>query len=164
MINGIRVFKKLVKGYKRILEKQAPVSPGAEVPVKATPGGPLEVTGALRLLPPEKEKLAAIPIPDFKTKRVTKLGLGEEEEVTSFASAYSLIPERPKRGQTIMAYTQIAWNEGRGSYVYNVTQPVMSQRMKELFKKVKRLLEEKLDVDLTKLKKTKEKNNFIKKP
>ena len=153
MINGIRVFRKLVRGYKRLLEQQMPAAPGTEIPVTARfPEKPLEVTGALKLLPPEEEKLAAIEIPDFKTKRVTKLGLGEEEEITSFTAAYSLIPERPKRGESILAYTKISWDERRGCYIYNVIQPIMSPKMKRLFKKVKRLLEEKLDVDLTKLK------------
>lgn len=155
MINGIRVFKKLVKGYKRLVTKEMPEISGAvKVPIAATPGGPLEVTGALRLLPPEEERLAAIKIPDFMTKRVTKLGLGEEEEITSYMTTYPLIPVRPKKGEHVLAYTQIQWNERRGSYVYNVVQPIMSPKMKRLFRKVKRLLEEKLDVDLTRLKRT----------
>jgi len=153
MIDGILIFRKLVSGYKRLLEKQMPAVPGAaKVPVAAAPEGPLEVTGALRLLPPEEEELAAIEIPDFMTKRVTKLGLGEEEEITSFTTSYPLIPERPKKGEPVLAYTQIRWSERRGCYVYDVVQPTMSPKMKKLFKKVKRLLEEKLDVDLTKLK------------
>jgi len=155
MIDGIRVFRKLVRGYRRLLEKEIPVVPGAaKVPVAAAPEGPLEVTGALRLLPPEEEELATIKIPDFITKRVTKLGLGEEGEVTSYTTSYPLIPERLKRGEPVLAYTQIRWSERRGCYTYNVVQPTMSPKMKRLFKKVKRLLEEKLDVDLTRLKKT----------
>ena len=94
MINGTRVFKKLVRGYKRLKEKQIPtVSGPVKVPFTAVPEEPLEVTGALRLLPPEEEKLAAIEIPDFKTKRVTKLGLGEQEEDRVFTTSYPLIPE-----------------------------------------------------------------------
>ena len=155
MINGIRIFRKLVIGYKRLVEKQIPVIPGtAKAPVATAPGGPLEVTGALRLLPPEEEKIAAIPIPDFRTKRITKIGLGEEEEITSFTTAYPLIPERPRKGEPVLAYTQIGWDERRGCYAYKIIQPTMSPKMKKLFKKVKRLLEEKLDVDLTKLKRT----------
>ncbi len=155
MIDGIRVFRKLVRGYRRLITKQMPVAPGAvKIPAAATPEGPLEVTGALRLLPPEEEKLATIEIPDFKTKRVTKVGLGEEEEITSYTTAYPLIPERPKRGELALAHAQIRWSKRRGCYVYNVIQPTMSPKMKKLFRKVKRLLEEKLDVDLTRLKKT----------
>ncbi len=155
MINGIHVFRKLVRGYRRVLEKQIPVVSGpVKVPVAAAPEGPLEVTGALRLLPPEEEELAAIEIPGFNTKRVTKIGLGEEEAITSYAVSYPLIPERPRRGEHVLAYTQIGWDQRRGCYTYNVIQPTLSPRLKKLFKKVKRLLEEKLDVDLGKLKKT----------
>ena len=159
MINGVHVFRKLVKGYRRLSTKQMPLVPGTtKIPVTAVSEGPLEVTGALRLLPPEEERLAAIEIPDFITKRVTKLGLGEEEEITSFTTAYPLIPEKPSRGEPVLAYTQITWDRRRGCYVYNVIQPTMSSNLKKLFKKVRRLLEEKLDVDLTKLKKTEAKD------
>ena len=160
MINGIRIFRKLVKGYRRMqIKKMEPEPGGKPVPVAAQfPEKPLEVTGALRLLPPEEERLATIEIPDFITKRVTKHGLGEEEEITSFTTAYPLVPERPKKGEPVLAYTQIKWSERRGCYTYNVVQPTMSPKMKKLFRKVKRLLEEKLDVELTKLKKSEAKN------
>ena len=153
MINGIRVFRKLVRGYRNEIMKRMPPAPGGQqVPVTAEfPEKPLEVTGALRLLPPEEKELLGIEIPDFKTKRVSKLGLGEEEEITSFMTSYPLIPERPKKGEPVLAYTQIGWNERKGCYVYNVVQPTLSPRLKRSFMKVKRLLEEKLDVDLTKL-------------
>jgi flagellar protein FlaI len=156
MINGIRVFRKLVKGYRNEIIKRMPPAPGSQqVPVTAeSPEKPLEVTGALRLLPPEEKELLGIEIPDFKTKRVSKLGLGEEEEIKSFMTSYPLIPERPNRGEPVLAYTQIGWNERKGCYVYNVIQPTLSPRLKRSFMKVKRLLEEKLDVDLTKLQKT----------
>jgi len=153
MINGIRIFRKLVRGYRNEIMKRMPPAPGGQqVPVTAEfPEKPLEVTGALRLLPPEEKELLGIEIPDFKTKRVSKLGLGEEEEITSFMTSYPLIPERPKKGEPVLAYTQIGWNERKGCYVYNVVQPTLSPRLKRSFMKVKRLLEEKLDVDLTKL-------------
>jgi len=154
MFNGKRIFRKLVKGYKRLEMKRISTVPsGQPVPVAAKlPERPLEVTGALRLLPPEEEKLIAIEIPDFKTKRVTKLGLGEEEGVTSFTTSYPLIPERPKRGEPVSAYAQIKWDDKKSCYLYNVIQPTISLRLRKLFRKVKRLLEEKLDVDLSKLK------------
>jgi len=160
MIDGIRVFRKLVRGYRRLQIKKIPVVPGGQpFPVTAGfPEKPLEVTGALKLLPPEEEKLEAIEIPDFKTKRVSKLGLGEESEVTSFTTSYPLIPERPMKGEPVLAYTQIGWSERRGCYVYNVIQPTLTPRLKKLFVKVTRLLEEKLDVDLSKLKRTEAKD------
>jgi len=156
MIKGTRVFRKLVRGYRRLLQRTMPSIPvGQQVPVSASfPEKPLEVTGALRLLPPEEKELAAIEIPDFKTKKVTKLGLEEEGEITSFTTSYPLIPEKPTKYEPVSAYVQIGWDERRGSYTYNVIQPTMSPKMKRLLNKVKRLLEEKLDVDLTKLKRT----------
>jgi flagellar protein FlaI len=160
MIKGTHVFRKLVKGYRRLSEKQMPTIPmGQQVPISATfPEKPLEVTGALRLLPPEEKELAGIEIPDFKSKKVTKLGLGEEEEFKSFTISYSLIPDRPSKYEPVSAYAHIGWDERRGSYMYNVIQPTMTPKMKQLFTKVKRLLEEKLDVDFTKLKRTEAKD------
>jgi len=158
MINGRIIFKKLVKGYRSLLKKRTEAIPegvpkGKPIPVTAEfSRKPLEVTGALTLLPPKKPELEGIEIPTFKTRMVTKAGIEEGIEVEAFGITYPLIPERPLRGQPIFAYAQIGWNTQKSSYEYRVVQPILSPKMKKLFIKVKRLLEEKLDVDLTRLK------------
>jgi flagellar protein FlaI len=161
MLNKRKIFKKLVFGYKNILEMQKEgirISP-ISVPIKAEfSGGPLEVKGALRLLPPEEEKFESVEIPDFKTKKVSKLGIEAEEEVTTFTTSYSLIPQAPQQGEPVFAYTAIGWNEEKGSYEYKLIEPKLSPELRKLFAKIKNLLEEKLDVDLTKLKRVEAKD------
>ena len=90
MINGIRVFKKLVKGYKRSTEKKIPTIKTVGEGAQAVPGGPLEVTGALRLLPPEEAKLEAIKIPDFKTKRIAPLLLDRQDLILGFEQKHHI--------------------------------------------------------------------------
>ncbi|MDI6826129.1 MAG: ATPase, T2SS/T4P/T4SS family [Candidatus Aenigmarchaeota archaeon] len=157
MLTGRVVFRKLVRGY-RILKKRKTIAPRVEqIPISfpaQLPTKPLEVTGEVRLLPPEKPELEGIEIPPFKGRLVTKAGLEEEGVEEAFEATYPLIPEKPKKGEPIFAYAQIKWNPERNRYEYLVYQPTLSPETKRLFLKIKRLLEEKLDVDLTKLKET----------
>jgi flagellar protein FlaI len=169
MLNGRVIFRKFVKGYK-ILKKGKLVPPGIDqIPITfptsfpmEPPKQPLEVTGELRLLPPEKPELEGIEIPPFKSRMVTKAGLKEEMIEEAFETTYPLIPEKPTKGEPVFAYAQIKWNQQRNRYEYLVYQPTLSPETKRLFLKIKRLLEEKLDVDLTKLKETEAKEYLTK--
>jgi flagellar protein FlaI len=157
MLKARQIFRLLVKGYRAKKRKEMEALAGVPrkpAPVTAEfPKKTLEVTGKLRLLPPEEKKPKAIEIPEFTTKRISKVGLKEEEEETTFQATYPLIPEKPMKGEPILAYAQIKWDPKKSCYVYNVIQPTLSPRMKKVFARIKSLLEEKLDVDLTKLKK-----------
>jgi flagellar protein FlaI len=93
---------------------------------------------------------------------VTKTGLEEERIEKTFETTYSLIPEKPMKGQPIFAYTQIKWNPQNNRYEYLVYQPKLSEETKRLFFKIKTLLEEKLDVDLNKLKESEARNYLTK--
>lgn len=159
MLKGRLIFRKLVRGYK-VLKKGKVLTPGVEqIPINfpttfptESSNKPLEVTGELRLLPPEKPELEGIEIPPFKSRLITKAGLAEEGVEETFETTYPLIPEKPKKDEPVFAYTQIKWSSERNRYEYLVYQPTLSPETKRLFIKIKRLLEEKLDVDLTKLK------------
>ena len=61
------------------------------------PKKPVEVTGTLRLLPPEEEKMESIAIPTFTSRKITRIGLEEEREMTGFKAAYPLIPIQMNR-------------------------------------------------------------------
>jgi len=163
MFNGRMIFRRLVIGYRALKKRNVGIPEVTPVnlpsslmtPPRVTtefPQKPLEVTGELRLLPPEKPELEGIEIPTFKTKLISKVGLEEERIEQTFETSYSLIPEKPTKGQPIFAYTQIKWNSQKNCYEYHVFQPTLSEETKRLFLKIKRLLEEKLDVDLTRLK------------
>jgi len=147
-----RIFGKLVKGYKTWLrqkeKKKEESKPLLEEPV--------EITGAIEIKEPEKkvkEVEKGIKIPEFKTKRVSRVGIEElEEKKGLFKAIYPLIPENPSKDEPIMAYARIEWNQNKNQYEYKVIQPKLSGRMRRLIIRLKELLEEKLDVDFTKLK------------
>jgi len=165
MLTGRAIFKKMVKGYK-VLKKGKLVTPGVEqIPIPfltELSRKPVEVTGELRLLPPEKPELEGIEIPPFKSRLITRTGLKEGEIEETFEMTYPLIPEKPKKGEPIFAYTHIKWNPETNRYEYFVYQPTLSPETRRLFLKIKRLLEEKLDVDLTKLKESEAKEYLTK--
>jgi len=144
---GRKVFKKLKKGYRAQLlaEKE-----GEKVPVAY----PMEITATLKPEAEEKEeKMEGIEIPTFKVSRLSTVGLKEKEEF-SFTTQYPLTPKTPKKGESVLAYAKIAWDPKMESYIYNVVEPKMTENIKKLFLKIKTLIEEKLDVDLSKLKTT----------
>lgn len=90
----------------------------------------------------------ALPESGGKTKMMT-----EREEVAPLNQIiYPLIPSKPAKGEPIFAYAKIYWDQKVNHYVYQVVEPEISAHLKDITDKVKELLEEKLDVDFTKLK------------
>lgn len=64
---------------------------------------------------------------------------------------YPLIPEKPMKGEFVYAYAHIAWDESVGGIVYNVVEPRLSTQDRETADKIKREIEERLDVNFSKL-------------
>ena len=170
MFSGRKVFRGFVRKYRAWLKMQRagliPAGPpfpmmGPPYPVKTELSEKeLKVKGELELKPPKEPELEGIEIPAFSVGKVSKAGLEEGEEVTTFETTYPLIPERPTKGEPILAYTKIGWEPQKGCYLYQVTQPTLSPKLSELLVRIKGWLEEKLDVDLTKLKK-KEASDYL---
>jgi flagellar protein FlaI len=108
-------------------------------------------------IPKEAEKP---PVPEVKleegleipteTKKV-KLSKKEEIGIKKEPIVYPLIPKSPKKGEKIFAYARIFWDEKNSRYVYEVVEPPLSPKLKELMNKLKELLEQKLEVDFSKL-------------
>lgn len=73
----------------------------------------------------------------------------EHDEVRGIDLKYSLIPPNPQQGQRVFAYTNILWE--RGELVYMVKEPSLQQHEKEVIEKIKKDLEERLDIDFNKL-------------
>jgi flagellar protein FlaI len=65
---------------------------------------------------------------------------------------YPLIPKNPAKGEPIMAYAKIYWDPKMNRYVYHVVEPQITDKIKNTLDKIKELLEEKLDVDFSRLK------------
>jgi len=165
MSRGREIFRMLVRGYKTQLEEMGPmkrIKPSSKVPPSAPPPSssmlqppkkPLEIRGKLELIESERE-MEEIEIPIFKPTKISRIGLEEVEETKDFKTSYPLIPLKPSKNQPVFAYTQIGWNDKKASYEYKLIEPKLTPSLKKIFIKVKNLLEEKLNVDLSKLKAT----------
>jgi flagellar protein FlaI len=165
---GKIVARKLIRGARKVVEEEkkaiaeggGPV--GVSLAIKST-GGIIEVPlkikpmlGGLEI-PKEAEKP---PVPEVKleegleipteTKKV-KLSKKEEIGIKKEPIVYPLIPRSPKKGEKIFAYAKIFWDEKNSRYVYEVVEPPLSPKLKELMNKLKELLEQKLEVDFSKL-------------
>jgi len=149
-----KIFKSLVNGYRRQLQQPNNVA-GRFV---GFPKGPVEVTGAIKILEDEKKKpetegIEGIKIPRFETKGIRLYNIEETKELGQFKTSYSLIPSKPSKSEPIFAYAKIGWNSKKNQYEYNVIQPKLSKKMKRIIFKIRELLEEKLDIDFSKLRK-----------
>ncbi len=110
--------------------------------------GPLEIT----LKAPKPEAVSGgveIPVLNKKIK-FGKLSLEEEKHIST--SVYPLIPSQPKKGDPIFAYTKISWDARAGSYSYQLVEPKLTPKLEDVLNKIKVLLEQRLDVDFSKLK------------
>lgn len=100
----------------------------------------------------EPEVTEGLELP--KIPKYAKLGsLEAEEETTPLFLTYPLIPRYPARGEPIFAYAKIFWSNERNRYFYHVVEPQLSDKLREIYQRVKNMLEERLDVDFSKIKK-----------
>ncbi len=115
---------------------------------------PMEVKGALELIPQKKEyKFEGIEIPEISSK-VQPGKLRTTAEVPRMSLTYSLIPRKPAKGEAIFAYAKIYWDNAVNRYFYQVSEPQLTDELRNLMIKIKDLLEQKLDIDFSRLKLT----------
>jgi len=167
---GRKIVRSMVKGAKKIVAEQQQPEEVGEGPIQIplavkTTGGTIEVPIKIKpllgpeilqklepqpVLPPkEVEEVEGIEIPT-ETRKV-KLGRTTRREVARREIVYPVIPRKPTKGEKVFAYVRICWNEKDSKYVYELHEPPLSPRIKELMAKVKELLEQKLDVDFSKI-------------
>jgi flagellar protein FlaI len=77
----------------------------------------------------------------------------EEEGQQKISLVYPLVPKKPSKNEPIFAYSKIFWDPKDNRYFYQLVEPEISDKLKDLLKKIKDLIEEKLDIDFSKLKK-----------
>lgn len=77
--------------------------------------------------------------------------LEEKEPLTGVNISYPLIPKKPKTKKDIFAYANVRWHPKLGEVVYYLVEPKISEEDKEAIKKIKYELEERLDIDTSKL-------------
>lgn len=65
--------------------------------------------------------------------------------------SYNLVPRFPKEGQSVLSYANIKWDPRIGELVYYFIEPKITRGDEKITENVKRILEEKLNVDFVKL-------------
>ncbi|MCX6820778.1 MAG: type II/IV secretion system ATPase subunit [Candidatus Aenigmarchaeota archaeon] len=178
MIGG-KIFRDMVRGYRllnasrtaetmpagtpvmmqpqlvQILQQQLQLNAAQQSQMQTTDQQKLELE--LELEHPE-ERLAAlkaaargVEIPDFKYSKV-KPGEMRQAEERLQPIVYPLIPSKPAKGEPVFAYAKIAWDDRTHKYMYSIVEPELQPKLKQLLARIKDLMEQKLDVDFSKLK------------
>ena len=153
----------MVKGYKKVSEEKAKEieeieereTKELEVPIKIKTEPiipkvvPIQIPVSLEKKEETKEeiKIEGLPLPKSLRVVPAKMEIVEKE----FTLSYPLIPREPKKGEKIFAYAKIYWSKERQSYFYEVVQPKIDEKLKRIIKNIKELLEQRLDIDLSKL-------------
>ena len=98
------------------------------------------------------EEMTGFDIPVFSESHA-RLPSTETVVEKQIRLEYPLIPAKPEKGQKILAYAKIDWDSNRNRYVYTVVEPEFNDKIKSIILKVKELIEQRLDIDFSKLKK-----------
>jgi len=161
-MNPLRKFViRVKKGYEAVSAQKPEVMP-QEILQKIslqTAGEPIIIPIQPIALPVKYEEAVGkkrkieegVEIPEFSPAhvKIAKMEEGEREKITM---AYPLIPKKPAKNETVFAYAKIYWDEKAKRHVYQVVEPSLTERLKDTLKKVKEALEQRLDVDFSKLK------------
>lgn len=156
-----QVIQRIVE---RVVEPQNVSTPefSSQIGMATVTSVPGEVRGKLELVTPKTEvMMEGLEIPAFTAKRVR--AMKPKIESAGFKKiSYPLIPKKPAKGEQIMAYVQIYFDQKVNKYMYQVVEPQFTEKIKELSAKIKDLLEEKLDIDFSKLKLTEAEDYLLK--
>ena len=97
----------------------------------------------------KKIKVEGIEIPENKID--VKLPEFETKKLANISIKYPLIPSSSKG--RVFASANIFWDDIRHEFVYRVIEPELSKENAEILKKVKEFIQEKINIDFTKLRK-----------
>lgn len=100
-----------------------------------------------------KKSFEGFEIPKFSHKRITIPEVSTEEEKEPIDLSYPLIPRKPGKGERVFASAHIHWDENSDKYVYKLIEPGLTEELKKITRKLTEMLEQKLDIDFTTLKK-----------
>jgi len=158
---GVRAaFNKLIRGYqlsKKSTEETVCVKKETTGLERLTTPLPIEIINKEEERNEEtrKKKIEdGVEVPEFKISKV-KIGSieSEVEEEEKISLTYPLIPSKPKKNEPIFAYTKIEFDPRLNKYYYQVIEPEITRNLRKLLYKIKDLLEQKLDIDFSRLKK-----------
>jgi flagellar protein FlaI len=153
-----KMAKRLKRGYMARLRRKpvhglSPGAPGAGY------GMPLTQKLDIELKEKEKEGMLeegkierGISIPSGDLALAGRFMLPEDvAEHQKVNIKYPLIPAAPKQGETVLAYAHIRWDEKMGSLIYHVVEPELVPEDRVVAENAKKDIEERLDVDFSKL-------------
>jgi flagellar protein FlaI len=166
---GQRIVRRLVTGARKVIKEQQAYQAAAgepfEIPLAVkSAGGMIEIPIKIRPLvsgveipqkptpplpPKEVREVEGLEIPSEVKK--AKLGKIGPREAKREPIIYPLIPRSPKKGERIFAYVKIYWDEKTNMYIYQLDEPPLTSKIKQMMSRVKELLEQKLEIDFSKL-------------
>ena len=150
---GKAIAQRFVKGYK-VLKREEIAEDRKYLELgllhrQEGPRPPREEEISIKLEVEEsKEEGFEIPETSLKIGKMAPL----QRVVPGKTLIYPLIPNKPKKGEIIYAYTKVFWDKKLNRYIYKLIEPELSERLKKMFNKIREILEERLDVDFSKLK------------
>ena len=142
------LVKKIQKGYENMNRQEPETMPQEVVQQPSTRPAILPVKFEDNI---EEKTEEGIEIPEFSPSLVRTAKI-EEGEIEKIATVQPLIPKTPEKGETVFAYAKIYWDDKANRHVYQIVEPLLTDRLKGMLKKVRETLEQRLDVDFSKLK------------
>lgn len=155
-------MRKLKTKYKQAGKKEAEVSEEPAMAVKITEiskdigplfGTPVEKPEVKKEEPEEEEETSLlfrerkkISIKDLATIRGVRVIQKEKADISALTAKYPLTPSTPKEGEKIYAWAEIRWNEKAGALIFSVMEPPLTEDDQRELKRIKGIVEEKIDV------------------
>jgi len=120
---------------------------------------------SIKLLPPEKKKyrIEGLPFPHITSEIKPMEKKFQRETLYKIDIKYPLIPKNPAPNEEIYAYAHIFWSKDSSELVYNVVEPEITEKDKEILELVKEYIREKLDLDFESVKKFEARNYLFRK-
>jgi flagellar protein FlaI len=138
-----KIFKKATEGWKKISSRSE-----EKLETQLPPLQPVvSIESEEKEEDKEKKEIEGIAIP----RQLRIIPPSPQPQPEEVSLSYPLIPRSPKEGEKIFAFAKIYWDRRRQTYFYEVVEPKLNDKMKETIKRIKELLEQRLDVDLSKL-------------
>jgi len=159
-MTGRKIFRDLVRGYRFLNSSRLAESMPAAAQIQLQPQPQPQPQpsaeehghiGASMHMSELKELQEGMNIPDFLYSKV-RLGEMKPEEERLAPIVYPLIPAKPAKGEPVFAYAKIAWDDRLHKYVYTLVEPELPEKLRQILVRIKDLLEQRLDVDFSKLK------------
>ncbi len=152
LISGYRIVNKLDQEERKVVVPSQLIIDSSSVNVKSETTSGSGNSKDINDSRMEQVEISGFEIPEFKPSKVT-LGKSEMQDAKLRPLIYPLIPLKPNKGEPVFAHARILWDNNQHKYVYYLIEPKLTPNLVKILDKVKNLLEQRLDVDFSKLKK-----------